>query len=318
MANENENLKGRTLGTTRIFNASIEDVWKVWTQPEHLNNWWGPVGFNLTTHKHEFKTGGAWSFIMHGPNGANFQNEIVYGEIIHHKKIVLDHVSMPKFVITATFTVISDKRTQVDFMALFDDAKTVDAVKDFAIQGNVQHQMKFEIELAKITGEPVPNEFVISREFKADINTMWKMFTEPKHMASWYGPKEIKIGHCDMNFNRGGHYHFSMIATDGSESWGKIYYVDIVNNLRLIYLNTFSNKEGEITRHPMAPLMPKELLTFVNFSSLENGKVRVEIRWLPINAIPEEIKFFNEMHGSFNMGWTGSLDRLESVIGEKK
>lgn len=311
---QNENEKDRTLSTVRIFNAPIELVWKLWTTPEHLNNWWGPVGFNLTTHKHEFKTGGAWSFIMHGPNGENYQNEIVYGEIEHHKKIVLDHVSLPKFTITATFTIINEKRTQVEFSALFADIKTVDAVKDFAIQGNVQHQMKFEQELGKLTGLAVPNEFVISREFKTNIDTMWLMFTDPKHMARWYGPKEITIGHCDMNFTRGGYYHFCMVGENGSESWGKVHYVDIVKNTRLIYVNCFSNKAGEITRHPMAPLMPKELLTTINFIPLQNGNVKVEIKWIPINALPEEIQFFNEMHGSFNMGWSGSLDRLESII----
>lgn len=309
-----EDVKSRTLGTTRIFNAPIDLVWKVWTEPVHLNNWWGPIGFNLTTHKHELKKDGEWSFIMHGPNGANFQNEIVYGEIVKHKSIVLHHVSLPKFTITATFTIINENQTQVDFMALFDEKKTVDAVIDFAVNGNVEHQMKFEIELAKLTGAVVPNMFSISREFNASIDTMWKMFTDPMSMAAWYGPKEIKIGHCDMNFHRGGHYHFSMVSPDGNESWGKVRYVDIVKNTRLIYVNCFSNKEGEIVRHPMAPLMPKELLTFVLFTPVSDNKTKIEIKWLPINANLEEIKFFNDMHSSFNMGWSGSLDRLESIL----
>ena len=174
--------------------------------------------------------------------------------------------------------------------------------------------MKFEAELAKLTGEVVPNEFILTREFKANLNTLWEMFTEPVHMASWYGPKEIKTGHYDMDFKRGGHYHFSMIAEDKNESWGKLYYIDIVKNTRLIYVNTFSNAKGEITRHPMAPLMPAELLTTINFIKVDDNNSKIEIRWYPINALPEEIKMFNDFHGSFNMGWTGSLDRLESVL----
>ena len=301
MAIENNDIKNRTLGTTRIFNAPLEIVWKVWSDINHLNNWWGPRGFTQSTSKHEFKVDGAWSFVMHGPNGVDYQNDLVYSEIIPLKKIVTRHNSHSQFTVTALFKVI-------------DDQKVHDSVKDFAIVANMEHQMKFEAELAKLTGEVVPNEFIILREFKADLNTLWKMFTEPVHMASWYGPKEIKIGHCDMNFNRGGYYHFSMIAEDKNESWGKVYYIDIVKNIRLIYVTTFSNAKGEITRHPMAPLMPAELLTTVNFIKVDDHHSKIEIRWYPINALPEEIKMFNDFHGSFNMGWTGSLDRLESVL----
>ena len=105
-----------------------------------------------------------------------------------------------------------------------------------------------------------------------------------------------------------------MIAEDKSESWGKVYYVDIVKNTRLIYVNTFSNEKGEITRHQMAPLVPAELLTTISFFKIDDNTSKIEIRWYPINAIPEEVEMFNDLHDSFKMGWTGSLDRLESVL----
>lgn len=314
MTTNNEEINNRTLGTIRIFNAPLEVVWKAWSEVEHLNNWWGPTGFTQTTAKHEFKNGGQWSFVMHGPNGVDYPNEMVYGTIEQYKSIQIHHTSMPKFTITTTFTPIDSNRTKVVFSSIFDDQKVCDSVKDFAILGNVEHQMKFETEVAKMTNVIFPNEFVISREFKSDLNTLWKMFTEPKNMSSWYGPKEVKTGHCDMDFKRGGHYHFSMISEDQDESWGKLYYVDIVQNTRLIYVTTFSNSDGDTTRHPMAPLMPGELLTTVNFIKISDNTTKIEIRWYPINALPDEIKMFNDFHESFNMGWTGSLDRLESIL----
>jgi uncharacterized protein YndB with AHSA1/START domain len=314
MTQINDEVKNRTLGTTRIFNAPIETVWKVWSEVDHLNSWWGPRGFTQTTHKHEFKPNGSWSFIMHGPNGVDYPNEMVYGKIDYLKSIEIHHTTQPKFTVTATFKAVDANRTQVVFANILDDQKVCDSVKDFAIVANQEHQMKFEAEVGKLTGAIVPNEFVLSREFKTDVNTMWKMWTEPSEMSRWYGPKEIKTGHSEMNFYRGGNYHFSMIAEDGLESWGKIYYVDILKNTRLIYVTTFSNSKGEITRHPMAPLIPAELLTTINFIELDNNRTKVETRWYPINALPEEIKMFNDFHESFKMGWTGSLDRLESIL----
>ena len=118
-----------------------------------------------------------------------------------------------------------------------------------------------------------------------------------------------------MDFRRGGFYHYSMISPDGNTSWGKSYYIDIVKNVRLIYVNTFSNAEGEITRHPMAPEFPAELLTTINFKSISDSKSSLEIRWYPINAQPNEIKTFNEAHPGMTMGWNGSLDQLQNVIG---
>lgn len=314
MANENIDVRNRTLSTTRVFNAELELVWKVWSDINHLNNWWGPRGFTQTTSKYDFVENGVWSFVMHGPDGVDYQNDMIYSVIIPMKKIVLRHDSPPEFTVTALFKVIDSKRTQVDFIQVIDDQKVHDIVKDFAIVANMEHQMKFEEEVAKLKGEIVPKEFTIAREFGVDLDTMWKMFTLPELMSCWYGPKEIKNGCCDMDFRRGGHYHFSMIAEDKSESWGKLYYIDIVKNVRLIYLTTFSNASGEITRHPMAPLMPAELLTTVNFIKMDENKSKIEIRWYPINALPEEIKMFNDFHESFNMGWSGSLDRLESCL----
>ncbi len=311
---ENDDIKNRTLGTTRIFNAPLEIVWRVWSDIKHLNNWWGPRGFTQTTSKHEFKVNGTWSFVMHAPNGVDYQNDLVYSEIIPLEKIVIRHNSLPQFTITALFKMIDSKRTQVDFIQIMDDQKVHDSVKDYAIIANMEHQIKLEAELAKLTGEVVPNEFIIARELKTNLEILWKMFTEPENMASWYGPKEIKTGYSDMDFKRGGHYHFSMIDEDKNESWGKIYYIDIVKNIRLIYLNTFSNSKGEITRHPMAPLMPAELLTTIHFIKIDDNNSKIEIKWYPINALPEEIKMFNDFHESFKMGWTGSLDRLASEL----
>jgi uncharacterized protein YndB with AHSA1/START domain len=313
MANVNDDIKNRTLGTTRIFNAPLEIVWKVWSDTNHLNNWWGPRGFTQTTFKHEFKENGTWAFVMHGPNGVDYQNDMVYGEIIPMKKIVIHHNFHPKFSITATFTVIDSKRTQVDFISIIDDQKVCDSVKDYAIIGNVEHQMKFETEIAKVTGEIVPIEFVITREFKTDLNSMWKMWTEPSQMVRWLVPKVISAGKCEMDFQRGGFYHYSMISPDGNTSWGKNYYIDIVKNVRLIYVTTFSNANGEITRHPLASEWPTELLTTINFEAISENSTKIEIRWYPINAEPNEIKCFNDAHAGMTMGWSGSLDQLQNI-----
>src|SRR5678809_780124 len=60
---------GRELTITRVLNAPIELVWNVWTDPDHIKNWWGPNGFTNTIFEMDVKPGGNWEFIMHGPDG---------------------------------------------------------------------------------------------------------------------------------------------------------------------------------------------------------------------------------------------------------
>ena len=93
---------GKELTITRVLNAPIDLVWKVWTDPDHIKSWWGPNGFTNTIFEMDVKPGGNWEFIMHGPDGTDFKNKHIYKEIIKPRKLVLHHVTAPKFLITAT------------------------------------------------------------------------------------------------------------------------------------------------------------------------------------------------------------------------
>lgn len=81
----------REVITTRIINAPRSLVWKMWTQAEHLEKWYGPNGFSITTHALDFRVGGMWDFIMHGPDGRDYINKIVYTDILEPERIAHDH-----------------------------------------------------------------------------------------------------------------------------------------------------------------------------------------------------------------------------------
>ena len=85
----------RELVVSRELNAPIDLVWEVWTDPKHIAQWWGPDGFSTTIHHLEMKKGGDWTLTMHGPDGTNYENHSKFLEVVHHKKIVYDHISHP-------------------------------------------------------------------------------------------------------------------------------------------------------------------------------------------------------------------------------
>src|SRR5437879_5935817 len=72
----------RSIVGTRVFDAPRALVFSAWTDPKHLAQWWGPNGFTTTTHAFDFRPGGVWRFVMHGPDGRDYQNRIIFDEIV--------------------------------------------------------------------------------------------------------------------------------------------------------------------------------------------------------------------------------------------
>jgi uncharacterized protein YndB with AHSA1/START domain len=141
----------REIVTTRIFDAPRELVWKAWTEPEHIKQWWGPNGFTNTIHIMDVRPGGRWSHVMHGPDGTDYKNESVYREIVKPERIVYDHVSGPTHRTTATFEE-QDGKTKVTLHILFGTAAQRDKVaKEFgAVEGAKQTLGRLGDHLAKM------------------------------------------------------------------------------------------------------------------------------------------------------------------------
>ena len=152
MQNEKNNATAsKELVISRVFNAPIELVWRVWTEPEHIKNWWGPNGFTNTIFQMDVKPGGVWDFIMHGPDGIDYKNKSVYKEVVKYEKLVYDHISGPKFQFTVIFKT-QGKKTLINIQMLFETAELREqTVKTFkADEGLRQNMDKLGVYLEKV------------------------------------------------------------------------------------------------------------------------------------------------------------------------
>ena len=151
ISEKNNDASDRELVIARLLNAPAELVWKVWTEPEHIKNWWGPNGFANTIDKMEVRPDGVWEFVMHGPDGTDYKNKSIYKEIVKNEKIVFEHVSGPKFKVTVTFAE-HRKKTLLTWRMLFESAEELNKViKIFkADEGLKQNVDKLEAYLADI------------------------------------------------------------------------------------------------------------------------------------------------------------------------
>lgn len=138
----------REIKISRLFDAPLSLVWEVWTDPEHLKNWWGPNGFTNTIHTMDVVENGAWDLTMHGPDGIDYKNKSVYKEIVFQKKIVYDHISHPRFLTTVQFEARGNK-TFIHWHMLFESHEQfVQVVKTFkADEGLKQNADKLNLYL---------------------------------------------------------------------------------------------------------------------------------------------------------------------------
>jgi uncharacterized protein YndB with AHSA1/START domain len=116
----------------REFDAPRDLVFAAWTDPKHLAQWWGPNGFTTTTSRFEFRPGGVWRFVMHGPDGRDYQNRIVFDEIVPPERIVYRHdggedVEPVRFSQTVIFEDVSG-RTRMTWRGVFPSATERDRV----------------------------------------------------------------------------------------------------------------------------------------------------------------------------------------------
>jgi uncharacterized protein YndB with AHSA1/START domain len=157
-------------------------------------------------------------------------------------------------------------------------------------------------------------DFVLSRVFDAPRDLLWKCFTDPERMKAWWGPKGFTVIVSKMDFCPGGTYHYGMKAPDGSAIWGKFRYQEIEPPKRMVLINSFSDEKGGITRHPMTPSWPLEMLSTFTFEEQPGGKTKFTVTWRPHNATAEEQKTFDAGHDSMRMGWGGTLDQFAAYL----
>lgn len=91
MAAKDSSIESRSIVTTRIYDAPPALVWKAWSDPKHLAKWWGPNGFTTTTSAFDMRPGGVWRFVMHGPDGRDYENRVVYETVEPPVRLVYSH-----------------------------------------------------------------------------------------------------------------------------------------------------------------------------------------------------------------------------------
>lgn len=269
----------RELIITRQLNAPVELVWMVWTNPEHIKNWWGPNGFTNTISKMDMKPGGEWDLVMHGPDGTNYKNKSVFKEIVKYKKIVYEHVTGPKFTATVEFEK-QGSRTFLKWHMLFETKEEfIQTVKTFkADEGLKQNVSKLDNYLTELS-----KPFTIERTFNAPVEKVWKAITDKNEMKKWYF--DLKEFKPEVGFE----FEFTGQTKTGEKKYHVCMITDVIKNKKLRHSWGYVGHEG---------------VSFVTFELFDEGdKTRLKLTHEGLETFPitPNNDFAKE---NFATGWT--------------
>jgi uncharacterized protein YndB with AHSA1/START domain len=137
----------RAIIGSRLFDAPRELVFAAFTDPKHLGQWWGPDGFRTTTHSFDFRPGGVWRFVMHGPDGRDYQNRITFDEIKRPELLAYRHgggddVELVQFSQSLTFEDAGNGKTHLTWHGTFPSAEErARVIKDYGADKGLSQTM---------------------------------------------------------------------------------------------------------------------------------------------------------------------------------
>jgi uncharacterized protein YndB with AHSA1/START domain len=165
------------------------------------------------------------------------------------------------------------------------------------------------------TSEHLSKPFTTSRTLDAPRQLVFDAFTKLEHLGRWMCPQGLTPVDGTLDLRPGGVYHYGMQVPGGPTMYGQWLFREIVAPERLVCVVQFSDKDGGITRHPMAPTWPLSTLSTTTFID-QGDKTLLTLTWQALDANPLEEATFDMAHASMEQGWSGTLETLSAYLSE--
>ena len=237
-----DNRAERQVVITRIFDAPRELVFQAWTDPRRMAQWWGPHRFTNPVCELDARPGGAWRIVMPGPGGVEYPCGVVYREVVKPERLVFtnnatDQKGNPLIEGLTTVTLAEhDGKTKLTLhtsaVALVPEAIQMIGGME---EGWTQSVERLSCRIAAETSAAgaAAREIVAARVFDAPRELVFDAWTDPEHVAQWWGPNGFTNTIHEMDVRPGGVWRFVMHGPDGVDYNNKIVYIEVVKPERL-------------------------------------------------------------------------------------
>lgn len=283
------NTAEREMFETRVVDAPRELVWELWTTRKHVSNWWGPRGFTTTTSEMDVRPGGMWLHVMHGPDGRNYPNKIVYLEVLKPARIVYNHESYPPFHTTVTFEDLGTK-TKITMRMVFETAELRNRTdREYgALEGLKQT-------LARLGEQAVKIPVMVECMFDAPAERVWKAITEIEQMKHWF-MGELQSFKAEVGFETKFTVHYN--GKDYPHLWKVI---EVVPGRKVAVEWKFGGYSG-------VSVATMEVLP-------EGAKTRLRLAHEGVDSHPQDNPDF--ARGTFQEGWNDLIEKRLTKYLEK-
>jgi len=298
----------RELILTRVFNAPRALVYQAWTDPKHLAQWWGPTGFTNPVCELDLKIHGEIRIDMRAPDGTIYPMSGAFREIVEPERLVftacaLDANGKPLFenLNTVTFAEYDSNKTliTIEVRVLWEGPTAAQYLSGMA-EGwsrSMDRLSEFILSGTGMMPDPVQmdnRELRATRIFRAPLELVYRMWTEPEHIAHWWGPRGFTTTVQKMDVRPGGEWLLVLHGPDGRDFPNHYLYEEVVPNQRLVI------------NHVNWPQHRK----YVSFTESQGG-TSVSVRML-FDSAADQQKVVTE-HGAAK-GLIENLDKLEEHL----
>lgn len=148
---------------------------------------------------------------------------------------------------------------------------------------------------------------LVSREFAAPVELVWRAFTESEILDQWWGPAPWRAETKSMDFSVGGHWLYAMVSPENEKHWSRMDYLSIEKHKNFHMNDAFCDEDGNVN-----PEMPVSKGSNVFTKTMEGTKVEFKMEY----STEEQLKQIIEM--GFEQGITMCFDQLDQMITDSK
>lgn len=283
---------------SRVFDAPRELVYQACTEPRHLAHWWGPAALALAECESDLRPGGAWRMVQRDADGNEAAFHGIYREVEPPARVVMTQIYDPfpqsEMLVSIAFQDLGDGRTRLVDTMRFDSVETRDAVLASGMEVGARESYDRLADLV----DTLQRGLLFERIFDAPRELVFDVWTNPKHIAQWWGPEGFTNTVDEMDVRPGGVWRFTMHSPDGVDYPNRIEFVEVVRPERLVYDHTGDADESSFRG-------------VVTFLPAEHGKTRLIMRSLFPSA---DVRAYAKREFHAEEGGNQTLDRLGAYL----
>lgn len=268
----------------RLFDAPIQLVWEVWTNPLHIGKWWGPKGFTNPTVEFDFKVGGSYRIVMRSPDGVDYPVKGHFLEITPFQSFVISDLvdehpdewvkEVQKMAGITGDREILNSKLRVLFEEVGEKTKVVlitefanNQIRDGFANSGMKEGWSQSFEKLEENALPKSNQICIEKKLNHPQHIVFKAFSDPLTISNWWGPNGFKTTTKTMDFKVGGQWVFTMDGPDGTIWPNTIEYKEIREYDYLEYLHGSGDKNKN-----------DDFLVIINLISIDKNQTLVKMQ----------------------------------------